>query len=129
MRRTTLRRSKPVAEPSRSARRVCNRLMAGAMDGMAPFEIKGTIPEVWDMLEQDIDVFEKKVQVSPRLDESVVQFHRAMGRGVTREATASSPPSRRGALFRSPRWSCGCGSTRKNARSAGRSGRQRESDG
>ncbi len=43
--------------------------------------VQAQVPEAWDTLEQDIDVEEKKVQITIRLDESVAKFYRAMGQG------------------------------------------------
>jgi len=43
--------------------------------------IRDLTPEAWDTLEADVDVEEKKVRVTLRLDESVAKFYRAMGRG------------------------------------------------
>ena len=50
-------------------------------DGDAEYLIREFIPEAWDTLEADIDVAEKKVRVTLRLDESVAKFYRAMGTG------------------------------------------------
>lgn len=84
-RRTRLHRSAPERGYSKSARLAFDRAMANATDleteGIEPYWIKETIPEAWDTLERDIDVFEKKVQISLRLDESVAKFYRAQGQG------------------------------------------------
>lgn len=39
------------------------------------------IPCAWATLERDIDVTEKKIKITLRLDESVVKFYRSMGNG------------------------------------------------
>ena len=43
--------------------------------------IRHQAPEAWHRLETDLDVREKKVHVTLRLDESVAKFFRAMGPG------------------------------------------------
>jgi uncharacterized protein (DUF4415 family) len=43
--------------------------------------IRDLCPDAWRTLEEDVEVREKKVQVTLRLDESVAKFYRAMGRG------------------------------------------------
>lgn len=45
------------------------------------YAVREKIPEAWDTLEADVDVFEKKMKVTLRLDESVAKFYRAMGHG------------------------------------------------
>ena len=50
-------------------------------DGLTPYWVRDHIPEAWDRLEKDVDVFEKKVQITIRLDESVAKYFRAMGPG------------------------------------------------
>ena len=45
------------------------------------YAVRDQIPEAWDTLEQDVDVVEKKVHVTLRLDSSVAKFYRAMGHG------------------------------------------------
>lgn len=43
--------------------------------------IRDQCPDAWRTLEEDVDVRERKVQITLRLDESVAAFYRAMGRG------------------------------------------------
>ena len=43
--------------------------------------IRDQVPEAWHRLETDLDVREKKVHLTLRLDESVAKFFRAMGPG------------------------------------------------
>lgn len=43
--------------------------------------IRDLCPDAWRTLEEDLEVRERKVQVTLRLDESVAKFYRAMGRG------------------------------------------------
>ncbi len=43
--------------------------------------IRDLCPDAWRTLEEDVEVREKKVQITLRLDESVARFYRAMGRG------------------------------------------------
>ena len=43
--------------------------------------LRDEVPEAWHVLEHDLPVREKKVQVTLRLDESVAKFYRAMGQG------------------------------------------------
>jgi uncharacterized protein (DUF4415 family) len=45
------------------------------------YAVRENIPEAWDTLEQDVDVVEKKMKITLRLDESVAKFYRAMGFG------------------------------------------------
>ena len=45
------------------------------------YAVREVVPEAWDTLEQDIDVNERKVHITLRLDESVAKFYRAMGHG------------------------------------------------
>jgi uncharacterized protein (DUF4415 family) len=45
------------------------------------YALQNLIPKEWWMLENDIDVTEKKVKVTLLLDESVAKFYRAMGQG------------------------------------------------
>jgi uncharacterized protein (DUF4415 family) len=45
------------------------------------WDVSQIVPEAWATLEQDIDVREKKVKVTLRLDESVAKFFRAQGQG------------------------------------------------
>jgi uncharacterized protein (DUF4415 family) len=51
-----------------------------AETGVYP-EMSWEIPEAWNILEKDLDVAEPKDRITLRLDRSVVQFYRAMGRG------------------------------------------------
>ncbi len=48
---------------------------------MLEFEMRDKIPEAWVTLEHDIDVTERKVKISLRLDESVAKYYRSMGIG------------------------------------------------
>jgi hypothetical protein len=50
-------------------------------DDLVPFWIDKHIPAAWDTLERDVDVVEKKVQITIRVDESVAKFYRGMGQG------------------------------------------------
>ena len=45
------------------------------------YHVQSEVPEAWDTLERDVDVEEKKVQMTIRLDASVAKFYRAMGKG------------------------------------------------
>ncbi len=45
------------------------------------YHVQAAVPQAWDTLERDVDVEEKKLPISLRLDESVVKFYRAMGKG------------------------------------------------
>jgi uncharacterized protein (DUF4415 family) len=80
-----LHRKHPDGSQTKAQRLAYERLMGHVSDlgydGMAPFWIKEEVPEAWDTLERDVDVREKKVQISLRLDESVAKFYRAMGPG------------------------------------------------
>ena len=48
---------------------------------MFDYDVRESVPKAWETLEHDVDVTEKKMQVSIRLDESVLKFYRAMGKG------------------------------------------------
>ena len=50
-------------------------------EDLSDYDIKHLIPVEWDTLERDVDVEEKKVKITLRLDESVAKFYRAMGNG------------------------------------------------
>ncbi|MDJ1006643.1 MAG: BrnA antitoxin family protein [Paracoccaceae bacterium] len=65
----------------RLAEQRLTRLVLELNDEPMAFEAEWTIPETWATLEDDIDVEEKKVKITLRLDESVVKFFRAMGPG------------------------------------------------
>lgn len=83
--RQRLHRKKPEIGQSRAARlayeRVIGNLVDLEYDGHVPYWVKEHIPEAWDTLEKDVDVFEKKVQITIRLDESVAKYFRATGPG------------------------------------------------
>jgi len=78
-------RRKPEAGFSKSSRLAYERALAHVADlqhdGVVPYWVKEEVPEAWDTLEADVDVWERKVQISLRLDESVAKFYRAMGPG------------------------------------------------
>lgn len=61
------------------------RLMLNAQhlesEDLSDYDIQHLIPVAWDTLERDVDVEEKKVKITLRLDESVAKFYRAMGTG------------------------------------------------
>ena len=50
-------------------------------EGLCDYHVQAQVPEAWDTLEQDIDVEEPKLKMTLLLDESVVKFYRAMGKG------------------------------------------------
>ncbi|EKE43915.1 hypothetical protein OCGS_1896 [Oceaniovalibus guishaninsula JLT2003] len=50
-------------------------------EGTMQYAIRDHCPEAWALIESDIDVEERKVHVTLRLDASVAQFYRAMGKG------------------------------------------------
>lgn len=80
-----LHRSTPAPGRSKAARLAHERFMGQVRDldydGLAPFWVNDHIPAAWDTLEQDVDVVEKKVQITIRVDETVAKFYRAMGPG------------------------------------------------
>lgn len=43
--------------------------------------LRDLVPDAWRTLEDDVDVRERKVQITLRLDESVAKFFRAYGPG------------------------------------------------
>jgi hypothetical protein len=83
--RQRLHRKKPEYGQTKAARLAYERVIGNVVDleydGLTPYWVRDHIPEAWDRLEKDIDVFEKKVQITIRLDESVAKYFRAMGPG------------------------------------------------
>lgn len=65
----------------RLAEQRLRRLLLDLYDETMPSEAEWTIPEAWATLEDDVDVDEKKVRITLRVDESVAKFYRAMGKG------------------------------------------------
>jgi len=80
-----LHRSAPQPGQTKTARLAFERLMGEVRDletdDLLPFWIDKHIPEAWDTLERDVDVVEKKVRITIRVDESVAKFYRGMGQG------------------------------------------------
>lgn len=79
-------RQSPMTGRSRSARLALERLARYAYeeeylgtDGLS--NIRDHVPEAWDHLEKDVDVWEPKEKVTLYLDKSVAKFFRAMGTG------------------------------------------------
>ena len=83
--RQRLHRKKPEYGQTKTARLAYERVIGNVVDleydGLTPYWVRDHIPEAWDRLEKDVDVFEKKVQITIRLDESVAKYFRAMGPG------------------------------------------------
>lgn len=77
----------PLREPklTKTERLARERLLLGAVhlreEDILDYEVKSLVPEEWEVLEEDIDVDEKKVRVTLLLDESVAKFYKAMGKG------------------------------------------------
>jgi len=74
-------------------------------EGDFDYFVQSQVPEAWDTLEQDVDIEEKKVRITLRLDESVAKFYRetlcntrdrSLQSGI-RAASRSTMPSRRSA--------------------------------
>lgn len=65
----------------RLAEQRLRRLLLEFDNDRPPMEVEWNIPEAWATLEQDVDIDEKRVPITLRLDESVVKFFRAMGKG------------------------------------------------
>lgn len=65
----------------RMAERRLKHLLLDLYEEPIPYEAEQVIPETWATLEDDVDVTERKVKITLRLDESVVKFYRAMGGG------------------------------------------------
>ena len=63
------------------AERRLKHLLLDLYEEPIPYEAEQVIPETWATLEEDVDVTERKVKITIRLDESVVKFYRAMGVG------------------------------------------------
>ncbi len=79
-------RQMPAVGRSKTRRLAYERLIlhthALSFEGAGPYaEAEQVVPEAWATLEQDVDVWEPKVKVTLRLDESVAKFYRAMGPG------------------------------------------------
>ena len=70
---------------SRAARlaeeRLGRYLRAAEDEPISDWDIRYEAPDAWRTLELDLDVTEKKVHVTLRLDASVAKFYRAMGAG------------------------------------------------
>jgi len=85
VKRTYLPHDKTLGSNSKSARlskeRICRLAYDLECEGASPWWVREIVPEAWDTLEQDVDVPERKVQISLRLDESVAKFFRASGPG------------------------------------------------
>lgn len=64
-----------------SRRRFFEALGALDAEGMALYDLKEQVPEAWRVLEDELEVTEKKVRVTLLLDASVAAFYRGMGRG------------------------------------------------
>ena len=83
--RQRLHRKTPEYGQTKTARLAYERVIGNVVDleydGLTPYWVRDHIPEAWDRLEKDVDVFEKKVQITIRLDESVAKYFRAMGPG------------------------------------------------
>lgn len=77
-------RSSPLPR-SRTAQLAMKRLAraAYALGHLDPsdWDVRDQVPDAWRTLEQDIEVREKKVHLTLRLDESVAKFFRAQGTG------------------------------------------------
>ena len=80
-----LHRTSPQPGQTKTARLAFERLMGEVRDleadDLLPFWIDKHIPQAWDTLERDVDVVEKKVAITIRVDESVAKFYRGMGTG------------------------------------------------
>jgi uncharacterized protein (DUF4415 family) len=80
--------SKSFRRGSRSERLARERLARNLSDLMTEESliaaVKVEVPEAWQTLEEDVDCREVQERVTLRLDRSVVQFYRAMGRGYQR---------------------------------------------
>ena len=80
--RQRLHRKKPEVGQTKTARLAYERVIGNVVDleydGLTPYWVRDHIPEAWDRLEKDVDIFEKKVQITIRLDESVAKYFRAM---------------------------------------------------
>ena len=78
---TRIPRPRKGTKTQRLAQHRLRRLLLDLDTDAIPWEVEKNIPEAWATLEDDIDVEEKKVKITLRLDESVVTFFRAMGVG------------------------------------------------
>lgn len=79
-------RSAPKPGRTRTQRLAHDRLLSALMDaeweGLEPYtDLARQIPEAWDTLERDVDVWEPRVKVTLMLDASVAKFFRAQGQG------------------------------------------------
>lgn len=64
-----------------AAERLIAHRIAAEFDEDHDWDVREKIPEAWLSLDQDVDVWEPRVKVTLRLDESVAKFYRAQGRG------------------------------------------------
>lgn len=84
--RRRVHRQSPEPGRTKATRLAYERLMAHAletqMEGDEPYLfLHEIVPKAWDTLESDVDVEEKKIRLTLRVDESVAKFYRAMGPG------------------------------------------------
>jgi hypothetical protein len=71
---------------SRTARMAYERMLSNVLEqdweGLDPYlDLRDQIPEAWDTLERDVDVYEPREKVTLMLDRSVAKFFRAQGQG------------------------------------------------
>lgn len=75
-------RTRPLTKTQRIAReRLAELSWRAQMEDDVTVALRDEVPDAWHRLEADLDVVEKKVQITLRLDESVAKFYRAMGQG------------------------------------------------
>ena len=79
-------RQSPGPGRTRTARLAYERMLSHVLEqdweGLAPYlDLAEHIPEAWDTLERDVDVWEPRVKVTLMLDASVAKFYRAQGQG------------------------------------------------
>lgn len=56
-------------------------LWKSQIDDEVSVALRDEVPDAWHRLEADLDVHEKKVKITLRLEDSVAKFYRAMGHG------------------------------------------------
>ncbi len=80
--RVPARKSRPLTKTQRLYfERLLLNVRALQEENAFEYDVAAVVPEAWDTLEHDVDVTERKVKVTLRMDESVAKFYRAMGQG------------------------------------------------
>ena len=103
--RQRLHRKKPEYGQTKTARLAYERVIGNVVDleydGLTPYWVRDHIPEAWDRLEKDVDVFEKKVQITSGWTRAWRNTSAPWARATSPGSTGCWPPSPRCASPRS----------------------------